>query len=435
MLKSKIKKFIFNARMRLLQVIINFNLLSSAQTKYLLNQKLAGQKIYLYMIEQYSKLTSSVAMLGVLPESIADSEIEKSSSFQHHQMSTYTIQNPDYSCYLLMNPYAIIFNTSTISQLLSLHESTNAPYTVLVSETSKECIGFLINSSIFSVLGDQIESSFENVYQLLHKTVPGHIIAVPELDCLLFNHVDKLATLQDIIKRFLLNELVTGAVIFEDINNCSIERSVKIGSNTHIGTGVVLQGNTVIGQNVIIEPFCIINNSYIKDRSHIKSHTVLRNVTIDAQSIIGPFAHLHQNSFIGASSIVGNYVEVKESTIGLYTKAKHLTYIGNAHIGNHVNVGAGTITCNHDGFQHNSTTIQDHAYIGSNTSLIAPVTIGSHAFVAAGSVITHNVPEQSLAIARAPQINKIGYAIKLRKKKNSAYTPPLSNKNEKNSEI
>ena len=141
-----------------------------------------------------------------------------------------------------------------------------------------------------------------------------------------------------------------------------------------------------------------------------------RNAHIGQHAQVGPFAHIRHHSRVHDYGAIGNFVEVKNSTIGTHAKAKHLSYLGDAHIGSQVNIGAGTITCNYDGKQKHKTFIEDGAYIGCNNALIAPVTIGKNSFTAAGSVITENVPEDALAIARARQTNKEGYAKKLRAK-------------------
>src|SRR4029079_7619399 len=138
----------------------------------------------------------------------------------------------------------------------------------------------------------------------------------------------------------------------------------------------------------------------------IHSHCVIKNSFIQSHAHVGPFAHLRSQTTIGQNSAIGNFVEVKNSTIDTHSKAKHLTYIGDATIGSHVNIGAGTITCNYDGINKHKTIIEDNAFIGSNNTLVAPITIGNNAFTAAGSTITYDVADNALAIARSHQINK-----------------------------
>jgi bifunctional UDP-N-acetylglucosamine pyrophosphorylase / glucosamine-1-phosphate N-acetyltransferase len=212
-----------------------------------------------------------------------------------------------------------------------------------------------------------------------------------------------------------------GVRFFSPTTN-QLDSSVSIDTGTQIHAGVHVLNNTTIGKHCIIEPFCILDNATIGDNCIIKSHSVIKDGTLATNVHIGPFARIHNNSVLQESSVIGNFVEVSRSTVGAATKAKHLSYIGDALIGTHVNIGAGTITCNYDGTDKHCTTIHDNAFIGSNNTIIAPIVIGSHAYTAGGSIVTHDVPDNALAIARARQVIKEGYAQKIedRKKKNVA---------------
>jgi bifunctional UDP-N-acetylglucosamine pyrophosphorylase/glucosamine-1-phosphate N-acetyltransferase len=235
-----------------------------------------------------------------------------------------------------------------------------------------------------------------------------------------FDRVRGVNTLQDLwaaeqIKRSeIIKQWMDCGVHFPLAQTVHIDVPVTIGAGTSIGSGVHIKGNTTIGNNCTIKEFSIIENSIIGDNVHILSHSVITNSHLDAHVHVGPFAHIREQSHLQEQSIIGNFVEVKKTTIGKETKAKHLSYLGNADIGAHVNIGAGTITCNHNGVSKQKTTIEDNAYIGVNNTLIAPVTIGAYAYTAGGSVITDDVPSQALAIGRARQIIKEGYAKKLR---------------------
>lgn len=212
----------------------------------------------------------------------------------------------------------------------------------------------------------------------------------------------------EIIKNCMMN-----GVRFAFAQNCHVDLNSKIEAGTNIGVGVQVYGNSRIGANCKIEAFSIIDNAVIEDDVTIRSHTVIKDSTISKNSIVGPFAHVHSNTVVKENVIIGNFVEVKNSEIGDSSKAKHLTYLGDTQVGANVNIGAGTITCNYNGILKQRTIIKDNVFIGSNNSLVAPVTIGNNAFTAAGSVITENVPDYALAIARAGQINKEDYAKKL----------------------
>ena len=179
--------------------------------------------------------------------------------------------------------------------------------------------------------------------------------------------------------------------------------TVYFSYDTEIARDVIIEPNVFFGPNVKVETGVII---------HGFSH--LEGAIVKAQSEIGPYARLRPGAFLENSSKVGNFCEIKNSRIGEGAKVNHLTYIGDAVVGGHTNIGAGTITCNYDGFNKWKTIIGENAFIGSNSALVAPVEIGDGAYVASGSVITDQVPENSVAFGRARQINKEGRANALR---------------------
>ena len=237
-----------------------------------------------------------------------------------------------------------------------------------------------------------------------------------------FDHVRGINTFHELwaaeqVKRAeLIKYWMEQGVRFSVAQNVHIDLNVSIGAGTYIGCGVHLLGNTTIGKNCKIFEFSSLQNTTLDEQATIYPHCIINNAHIGAHASVGPYAHLHDNTHIGSEAVIGNFVEVKNSTIGNQTKAKHLSYLGDATIGSHVNIGAGTITCNHNGTQKQKTIIKDNAYIGSNNSLVAPVTIHEKAFTGAGSVITQDVPADALALGRARQINKKGYATKLRER-------------------
>ncbi len=203
-------------------------------------------------------------------------------------------------------------------------------------------------------------------------------------------------------------------VRFIHAQSTHIDLDVTIGAGSCIGSGVQLLKGTRIGKQSYIGSFSSIQASAIGDYVTIQSHTIIDHATVAEHAAVGPFAHIRNNSVIGTRSVIGNFTEITKSSIAHGTKMKHFGYIGNADIGSQVNIGAGIVCCNYDGTSKHTTTIESHAFIGGNNSLVAPVTIGSHAMTAAGSVITHDVPAQALAIGRAHQINKENYVQKLR---------------------
>jgi bifunctional UDP-N-acetylglucosamine pyrophosphorylase/glucosamine-1-phosphate N-acetyltransferase len=190
--------------------------------------------------------------------------------------------------------------------------------------------------------------------------------------------------------------------------------TITIGHEVKISEGVVIYPNTtitgksIIDENAIIGPNTELHNAQIKKDVHVR-HSLIYDSTVEEKTTIGPFAHLRNHSHIGPNNRIGNFVEVKNSQTGFDTKAAHLAYIGDATVGQNVNFGAGSITVNYDGVNKHRTTIGDNVFIGCNTNLVAPINIERNVFIAAGSTVTKDVPEGSLAIARGKQINKSDY--------------------------
>lgn len=251
------------------------------------------------------------------------------------------------------------------------------------------------------------------------KKLGVETISAP-FDCIRgINTFKELWAAEQIKKSEIIQYWMDHGVHFSIAHNIQIDLNVTIGTGTFIGSAVHLLAGTKVGKNCTIDAFSIIKNSVIKDGASVLSHTVITNATLEESSSVGPFAHVHEKSTVQEKAVIGNFVEVKKSTVGEESKAKHLSYLGDAKIGKRVNIGAGTITCNYNGADKFKTIIEDDAFVGSNNTLIAPVTVKKHAFCAAGSTITKDVPEHALAIARERQINKEGYARNLRKQKPS----------------
>jgi len=230
------------------------------------------------------------------------------------------------------------------------------------------------------------------------------------------NTRQELAAVDRVMRRNKCETLMTSGVTIIDPDSTFIDVDVHIGPDTVIYPSVQIQGQTFIGEDVTIHSFSRITNSKIGARSVVLNGCVVADSTLGEQVSIGPFTHLRPNTTLANTVKVGNFVEIKKSSLGTGTKSMHLAYLGDSTIGNNVNVGAGTITCNYDGFQKHPTVIEDGAFIGSDSQLIAPVRIGKNAYVAAGSSITDDVPPDSMAIARGRQAVKEGW-VKERKKK------------------
>ena len=187
-------------------------------------------------------------------------------------------------------------------------------------------------------------------------------------------------------------------------------QAMKMGVTLKSPETVFLSNDTKFGRNVIINPYVVIGKkTKIGHNVEVLSFTHIENATLESNVNVGPFSRIRPGSFLSKGSRVGNFVEVKKSTIGNNSKINHLSYVGDATIGKNVNIGAGTITCNYDGKKKNKTKILDGAFIGSNTSLIAPIKIGKNAVVGAGSALSKNVKDKSLSLTRANQVEIKNY--------------------------
>jgi bifunctional UDP-N-acetylglucosamine pyrophosphorylase/glucosamine-1-phosphate N-acetyltransferase len=211
--------------------------------------------------------------------------------------------------------------------------------------------------------------------------------------------------------------LRTHGVRIEDHGHFFMAGLMPVGRNTAIGSGVVLRGESRIGKNVSIYPNCFIQNSAIGDNCLLLPGSVIRDSIIENNVQLGPYCHLRNNALVKKGAKMGNFVEMKKSILGQGSKAMHLTYIGDARVGNKVNIGAGTITCNYDGVKKNPTIIEDNVFIGSGSELVAPVTVHRNSYVGAGSTITEDVPANALALARQRQRNIPGWVLRKKKKK------------------
>jgi bifunctional UDP-N-acetylglucosamine pyrophosphorylase/glucosamine-1-phosphate N-acetyltransferase len=211
-------------------------------------------------------------------------------------------------------------------------------------------------------------------------------------------------------------QLLNAGVIIIDPTNTYIEDAVVVGSGTVIYPGVFIRGKTAIGSFCVIEPNAFISDSVIDETVHIKAGSYLEQAIVHANAKVGPYARLRPDTEIGESAQIGNFVELKKVKFGKNSKAGHLTYLGDAEIGEDVNIGCGTITCNYAADKKKyKTVIGDRVFVGSDSQFVAPVNVGSDSIIASGSTITKDVPAQALAIARARQENKDGLAAKFKK--------------------
>jgi bifunctional UDP-N-acetylglucosamine pyrophosphorylase/glucosamine-1-phosphate N-acetyltransferase len=228
------------------------------------------------------------------------------------------------------------------------------------------------------------------------------------------NTLAELADLDAQLRARKCQELMANGVVIYRPDTCVIDPDVEVAADTVIEPFVQILGRSRIGANCRIRSFSVISDSQLSENILVRPGCIIDQAQIGAGAILGPYSHLRPGTEIGESAHVGNFVETKKVRMGRGSKANHLTYLGDAEIGAGVNVGAGTITCNYDGADKHRTVIEDGAFIGSDSTLVAPVRVGKGAYVAAGSSITEDVPEDSLAIGRSRQVVKEAWASRRR---------------------
>ena len=214
-----------------------------------------------------------------------------------------------------------------------------------------------------------------------------------------------------------------GVTIFYP-ETCVIDADAQIGADTVIEPFVQILGNTRIGEDCRIRSYSVLRNSQLGDGVVVRNGSILDEAKVAAGALIGPYSHLRPGSEIGEGAHVGNFVETKKIKLGKGSKANHLTYLGDAEIGAGVNIGAGTITCNYDGVNKHKTIIEDGVFVGSDSTLVAPVKVGKGAYIAAASCVTDNVPDDALALGRARQITKPGWSKARRESQTQKKTQP-----------
>jgi bifunctional UDP-N-acetylglucosamine pyrophosphorylase/glucosamine-1-phosphate N-acetyltransferase len=215
-------------------------------------------------------------------------------------------------------------------------------------------------------------------------------------------------------------ELLAAGVRVEDPQSTLVGPEVVVEPEAELRAFTVLEGRTVIRRGASVGPFVRLVDMEVQEGAQVLDHCLLRESVVEAGASVGPFAQLRPGSRVGRGARVGNFVELKKTQLGAGSKAQHLSYLGDATIGPGVNIGAGTITCNYDGEKKSPTRIEAEAFVGSHATLVAPVTIGEGSYVAAGSTITEDVPRDALALARARQVSKPGWAERRRARRRSA---------------
>lgn len=282
-----------------------------------------------------------------------------------------------------------------------------------------------INSGIYSVDADFL---FDAVSRLGNNNAQGEYYLTDIITlavernrpCFAFTVADanevmgindrvQLAKAAKVLRQRINERLMLEGVTIVDPDATYIEEGVAIGRDTIVYPGAQISGSTTIGTGCLIEAGAVIRHCRIGDRVTVKAGSVLAESLVHEDVAIGPMAHLRPGTELKAHVKIGNFVETKKIVMGEGSKASHLTYLGDAEIGRDVNIGCGTITCNYDGVRKHRTVIGDGVFVGSDVQFVAPVTIGSNSLIAAGTTVTQDVPPDSLALARVPQVNKEGW--------------------------
>jgi bifunctional UDP-N-acetylglucosamine pyrophosphorylase/glucosamine-1-phosphate N-acetyltransferase len=302
-----------------------------------------------------------------------------------------------------------------------VEERDASPAERAIREVNSGIYAFALDS-LFAALGAVAANNAQGEYYLTdlvsvyrQRSARLATLRLDEADAL--RGVNTRADLADLDRRVRgrkSHALMLEGVSFDDPSTTYVDEDVTVGLDTTIGPGVRLQGRTRVGERCHLHAGVRLTDATIGDDVVLLDQTIVIDSTVEAGAAIGPFAHLRPESRVGAGARIGNFVELKKTTVGAGSKANHLAYLGDATIGRDVNIGAGTITCNYDGVAKHPTVIEDGVFIGSDSQLIAPVTVGRGAYVAAGSSITDNVPADALAIARGRQETKPGWAARRR---------------------
>ncbi|NOT87375.1 MAG: bifunctional UDP-N-acetylglucosamine diphosphorylase/glucosamine-1-phosphate N-acetyltransferase GlmU [Lysobacter sp.] len=248
--------------------------------------------------------------------------------------------------------------------------------------------------------------------------VPAEIVTVEDpVETEGANDPWQLAQLERAFQLRAVRALCVAGARFADVHRVDVRGEVLVGRDVEIDANVILEGRVVLGDGVRVGPFCRLKNVELAAGTEVRAHCDLEGANTEGAVTIGPFARLRPGTVLADGVHIGNFVETKNAKIGLGSKANHLTYLGDAVIGAGVNIGAGTITCNYDGANKFTTTIEDGAFIGSNAALVAPVRIGKGATIGAGSVINQEAPDDKLTVARAKQVTLDGWKRPVKKSK------------------
>ena len=355
-----------------------------------------------------------IVLSGDAPLITADT-IKKLSEFHSAQKATMTLLSAD-----LDNPYgygrvlrkgrgaevqAIVEEKSATAQQKKIREINSGFYAFAGADLYEHIDGL----STANAHGEYYLTDMAGVLHRARKKVVA-IKTSDAAEVLGSNTRAEMMMLDARLRMAKCRELLEEGVTIFYPHTCVIDSDVQVGADTVIEPFVQLLGKTRIGADCRIRSYSVIGNSVIGDRVTVKPGTIMEDSRVGAGAVLGPYTHMRPGSDVGEGAHLGNFVETKKIKLGKGSKANHLSYLGDTEIGEGVNIGAGTITCNYDGVNKHKTVIEDGVFIGSDSTLVAPVTIGRGAYIAAASCITEDVPADALALGRARQSVKEGWA-------------------------
>jgi bifunctional UDP-N-acetylglucosamine pyrophosphorylase / glucosamine-1-phosphate N-acetyltransferase len=388
-------------------------------------------------------------VMEALSEKPVDFVVQEQQLGTAHAVSEFLKQHSKiHGLLLVLNGDTPLLQSSTLHNLLSLHQQRQATISLLTTEIPDPTgYGRIIRNNRGNIQGivEEVDATpsekqvcevnagiylfdIEKLRKLLPKVqaenkqkefyLPDVIslalaeewTVLPQMasyeEVMGINTKVELAEANHVLRKRINRQWMLRGVTMMDPATTYIDAAVEFGSDVVLYPNVYLEGNTLVGSEVTIYPNCRITDTYIDSQCVIYENSSIESAHLESGVKVGPFARIRPDSYLQSGARIGNFVELKKTFIGEGTKANHLSYLGDATIGKNVNIGAGTITCNYDGEKKHPTVIEDGVFIGSDTQLIAPVKVGKGAYVAAGSSITEDVPENSLAIARGRQVNK-----------------------------
>lgn len=302
----------------------------------------------------------------------------------------------------------------TLQHILNMHIAEGNNATAVFACTGEAAV-YVFDCKVFLQMIDELDvlNLSRDVLKRIFQSIKNKnkIISEDKSQFIVVSDRVKLSIATLEIKSRIIKEIMLSGVTVVDPASTFIDVNVSIGEDTIILQNTILEGNTAIGEDCIIGPNSKISNCNIGNNVEV-ANSVAINSSIGDETHVGPFAYLRPGSVIGSKVKIGDFVEIKKSIIGDRTKISHLTYVGDAEIGQNVNIGCGVVVVNYDGVHKNKTVVGDNSFIGCNTNLVSPVVVHNDAYIAAGSTITEDVPEYSLAIARERQVIKQDWVTK-----------------------